>query len=344
MKRGSGEAEGPALCLISMPDIHLRARAKINLGLRILGRRPDGYHELRTVFQTLALADRLRLTYANGRSREIELRIRPDARAMFYGGRAGREAAVAEWLAVPEDENNLAARAARLAMEACGLRGRLEIELRKAIPVGAGLGGGSSDAAAVLRGVAALAPRRPPETLLWELAAKLGSDVPFFLLGGAALGLGRGEELYPLPALPAWHCVVALPRRPSATAHAYRAWDALHPQALTEAETLHIIKDFHGLIFQTLPVSRLRDRERVAAATSSKVHTGIENDFEAVVLPLSPDFRSLARAMARTPARFSGLSGSGAARYALFERAETARRMASELTKWGPVWISRLSR
>lgn len=327
-----------------MASIELRARAKINLGLRILGRRPDGYHELRTVFQTLALADRLRLRHTPGRGREIELRSRPDAGAMLFYGRAGREQAVAEWLTVPEEESNLAVRAAGLAMEACGLRGRLEIELRKAIPAGAGLGGGSSDAAAMLRGVAALARRQPAEALLWELAAKLGADVPFFLMGGTALGLGRGDELYPLPALPAWHCVLALPRRPSATAQAYRAWDGLHPEALTEAETANIIKYFRGLIFQTLPVSRMRDRERVVAATSSKVHTGIVNDFDSVVLPHSPDFRSLARAMARTPARFSGLSGSGAARYALMEEAAAARRMAERLRQWGPVWISRLAR
>ena len=151
------------------------AYAKINLGLRVLYQRSDGFHEIRTVFQTISLADRLDLSCTLGRVTSVSVEGTPDI------------------------ADNIAARAAHGVLEALGLRARVRIGLRKRIPAGAGLGGGSSDAAAVLLALPVMAGRNLRPDVVAQLALRLGSDVPFFLYGGRAVGLGRGEELYPLP-------------------------------------------------------------------------------------------------------------------------------------------------
>ena len=159
-----------------MPGLVLPAPAKINLVLEILGRRDDGFHALETVFQTLELAD------------EVAVEVRP-------GDGIGL---VVEGADLPAGPENLAWRAAA-AYTARHPIGRVAIHLRKRVPHGAGLGGGSSDAAAVLRALARLDPDPLPATDLAVIALALGSDVPFFLVGGTAHALGRGEELTPLP-------------------------------------------------------------------------------------------------------------------------------------------------
>src|SRR5581483_3963304 len=146
----------------------LRALAKINLDLRVLGRRPDGYHELRTVFQTISLADRIDVCFEKARTTRIEL--------------AGD-------LATPD---NLIRKAAAAVLDSMRVSARVELRLKKGIPIGAGLGGGSSDAAAVLLALPVLAGTHLDVSILMKLAAQLGSDVPFFLLGGTAVAMGRG--------------------------------------------------------------------------------------------------------------------------------------------------------
>jgi len=141
----------------------------------VLGARPDGFHELRTVFQTVSLADTLEIAYTPARKTTISL---------------------ADPLAIAD---NLVVRAARLAMEAMRATGRIEMRLTKRIPMGAGLGGGSSDAAAVLLALPPLVGRGIALPKLSAIGEQLGSDVPFFLLGGTAVGIGRGSELFPLP-------------------------------------------------------------------------------------------------------------------------------------------------
>ena len=165
----------------------LPALAKINLDLRVIGKRADGYHELRTIFQTISLAD------------SIDVKFSPRGRTSIV---------LDDPLRIPE---NLVERAARLVMKAMRASGRVEIGLKKRIPMGAGLGGGSSDAAAILLGLPALAGREIPLPRLIDLAQQLGSDVPFFLLGGRAAGIGRGTELFPLPDLPLQYGVLAAP-------------------------------------------------------------------------------------------------------------------------------------
>ena len=155
--------------------LKLRAYAKVNLGLEVLGLRDDGYHELRTLFQTIDLHD------------DVVLRPRPRGVSVRC-----------DHPLVPKDATNLAARAAE-ALRAYGrVSAGVEIEIRKRIPVGGGLGGGSSDAAAVLLGLDRAWKLGLGPDGLHRLARRLGADVPFFLLGGTALGLSRGDEVYPL--------------------------------------------------------------------------------------------------------------------------------------------------
>lgn len=172
--------------------LELLAPAKLNLTLEVLGRRDDGYHEVVSIMQTIDLADRVRLSE------------RPDLSLVVTGREAG---------GVPSDpEANLALKAARLLQQQVGAGGHgALIELEKNIPAGAGLGGGSSDAAAVLRGLNHLWGLNLPLPALERLAAKLGSDVTFFLQGGTALATGRGEVIEPLPDLPASPYTLFLP-------------------------------------------------------------------------------------------------------------------------------------
>src|SRR5580704_18686759 len=163
-----------------MKSVRVPAYAKVNLRLDVLGRRADGYHELRTIYQAISLHDTLELQTA--REPGIELRI------------AGNSE-----LAGEPGQDNLVYRAVYELGREIGLRQGVRAVLTKRVPVGRGLGGGSSDAAAALLGLLRLTGKRIDSARLFEIAAGLGADVPFFLHGGRALGIGRGDEIYPLP-------------------------------------------------------------------------------------------------------------------------------------------------
>jgi 4-diphosphocytidyl-2-C-methyl-D-erythritol kinase len=183
----------------------VRSFAKINLGLAIGPRRPDGFHELRTVYQTIALHDRVRVQVASGRG--IEVRCgHPD---------------------VPENDSNTCHRMAELVLQALGARRRVTIHIEKRLPVQGGLGAASSNAAATLFALERALKTRLPGAQRMRLAAAVGSDVPLFLVGGTVLGLGRGEEVYPLEDLPSLACVVATPRLSVSTPEAFSDWDNL---------------------------------------------------------------------------------------------------------------------
>src|SRR5258708_10195893 len=175
-----------------MSVVRIPAFAKVTLSLNILGKRPDGYHELRTIVQTISLHDDL--TFQPSRGPSIHLEIR------------GNSALQSE-----PPTRNLVYRAVDVLRRECKVRSGVEILLEKRIPSGAGLGGGSSDAAAALISYARFLRRKVPAELLLEIAASLGSDVPFFLLGGRAAGLGRGEEVYPLPDMPRRAILIVFP-------------------------------------------------------------------------------------------------------------------------------------
>jgi len=187
--------------IISPGQVILAAPAKINLYLEILGRRTDGFHELETVFQTLTLADQVTVRVSDGGDGVRLLCSDPS---------------------LPQDRDNLAYRAAALVAAAVPGLGRIEIELEKRIPHGAGLGGGSSDAAAVLRALARL-DARVRGLDLPALALALGSDVPFFLLGGTAHATGRGERLAPLPDAQGGAVTVLMPPERLATPRVFAA-------------------------------------------------------------------------------------------------------------------------
>ncbi len=259
----------------------LRALAKINLGLKVLERAPDGYHELRTVFQTVSLADTIEIAFTPASATSIELRSS---------------------LEIPD---NLISRAAALVMNAMGATGRVELSLLKKIPMGAGLGGGSSDAAAILLALPVLAAKRLPLPRLLELAACLGSDVPFFLLGGTAVALGRGTELYPLPETPAAHGLIVAPGIHVSTSEAYRALE--RPLELTSSSRQNIISSFQSFVWE-------------------QAREASENDFEDVVFSRHPELKSIGRKLEKLGARPARLSGSGSALFGLFPDRREADR------------------
>ncbi|MGO9230927.1 MAG: 4-(cytidine 5'-diphospho)-2-C-methyl-D-erythritol kinase [Bryobacteraceae bacterium] len=250
----------------------LRALAKINLELRVIGERPDGYHELRTIFQTISLADSIELAFTPARRTKIEL---------------------ADDLHIAD---NLVTRAARAAMDAMRLTGHIEMRLTKRIPMGAGLGGGSSDAAAVLLALPALAGRSLPMDRLSRLGEQLGSDVPFFLLGGAAVGIGRGTELFPLPDGKPLPGVLVSPGIHISTAEAYRL---LNSRLTSESQQNKMVT------FQ----SRVWDGGVSRAAC---------NDFETVVLERHGSIGAIKKRMLRAGASMALMTGSGSVVFGLF--------------------------
>lgn len=269
-------------------EVRILAPAKVNLGLAVLGRRPDGYHELRTVFQAVGLCDRLAL-------RRVARGVRVRCPALPGLGPA-----------------NLAHRAAELFLRETGVRGGMAIDLEKRIPAGGGLGGGSSDAAAVLLGASQLFGLRPPRERLLSWAAQLGSDVPFFVLGGAALGAGRGERLEPLPALPGRPAVLVLaPPEPLATAAVYARLD---PAASTARR-------------RALAILLARWR----AGDVAGVGRALFNDLEAPAFSLAPGLASAKRALREAGAAGALLSGSGSCVFGLFPGPAEARRAAAAL-------------
>ena len=258
--------------------ITVPAYAKINLGLRVLSKRPDGFHELRTVFQTISLADRLTITYTPATRTVITVEGMPD---------------------VPD---NLAARAAQAVLTELNLEAAVQIHIEKRIPMGAGLGGGSSDAAAVLQALPALASCPIPMPRLFQLAAPLGSDVPFFLLGGTALGLGRGEELYPLQDLPPIEGVLITPDIHVSTPDAYRAL------SLTLTDPATKLASFQESVRRPLLEP-------------------LVNDFESVVFAQHPQLAAIKDSLLRQGANQALMSGSGSSVFALFRTAGEASKV-----------------
>lgn len=264
------------------------APAKVNLLLRVLDRRSDGFHDLETLFQAVDLCDQVEVTTGGA-----------GVRLLVEGPDLG-----------PVREN-LAYRAAVGFLERAGLAEEgVTIQLRKRIPAGAGLGGGSSDAAAVLRCLDALWPGRAAASELSALALDLGSDVPFFLgPAGLALGRGRGERLTPLPPLPTGHLVLVLPPVHVATGGAYAA---LAGRRAGEATPLRV----------PLPEGPWALEDVAAMA---------ENDFEEVVVAAHAQVSASLQALREAGARPFLLSGSGAACFGMFTGAEEARDAASRI-------------
>jgi 4-diphosphocytidyl-2-C-methyl-D-erythritol kinase len=283
-----------------MPTVRLRAPAKINLSLRILGRRPDGYHELRTVFQSVSLCDELEVDFTTGGRRKVRL----DCDVPELNG-----------------PSNLAYRAADELLATGNWRGSVAIRLKKKIPSGAGLGGGSSDAGAVLRALARLLMPAPRRQDLFEVAARLGSDIPYFLTGGRAVGVGRGEEVYPLPDVPKkWGLIVA-PGIHVATPEAYAEWSRRQNASLTQERRQIIISSF---------CSGIRVPEEAEGKILAEPPA---NDFEEVVFRKIPELANWKQRLLDLGADVAMMSGSGSVLFGLF--ADRARAREAE-SNFGP--------
>jgi 4-diphosphocytidyl-2-C-methyl-D-erythritol kinase len=269
----------------------VRAHAKVNLDLRVLGVRADGYHELRTVFQTIELHDTLVCSEKPG---PFTLKCRNPG--------------------VPLDASNLVWKAAAALWTALGRGGEIRdavVQIDKKVPVEAGLGGGSSDAAAALIALGRLWGGAPV-TLLREVGATIGSDVPFFLSGGTALGLGRGEEIYPLVDLPPHYVVIVRPPFGVSTAEAYAWYDEDRAAGLRENRE-----------FQTLPVPW---PSRAAQMV---------NDLEPPVLRRHQEIGAFKMQLREAGATAAAMSGSGSAVFGLFRGRLAAERAAKRLSRNG---------
>jgi 4-diphosphocytidyl-2-C-methyl-D-erythritol kinase len=281
--------------------VRVSAYAKINLSLRVVGVRPDGYHELRTIFQSIALHDTL------------TVRVRPGPFALRCDDPE-----------CPADETTLGWRAAEQAWAATGRRGTLrgvEIRLAKRIPIRAGLGGGSSDAAAALRAFASL--WRLKDAPVREIAARLGADVPYFLEGGTALGLNRGDLLYPLVDHPAAWVALVVPAFGVSTAEAYQWWDEMggskRPRP-TEARAA------------SGPGTDLPHRKYVGRTLLGPA-SDLRNDLQEPVAVHYPEIARIVSGLHKAGAFHAAMSGSGSAVFGMFARREDAARAARAISK-----------
>ena len=331
----------------------VRSFAKINLGLCIGPRRPDGFHELRTVYQTIALHDVLKVRV--GRGSGIEIRC-ADPR-------------------VPTDKSNTCYAMVERAIDALKAKGRVVLEIEKRLPVQGGLGGASGNAVAALLGLEMALKKQLTASERLRIAAEVGSDVPLFLVGGTVLGVGRGENVYPLPDLAPVPIVIATPEIGVSTPKAFADSDALmaseNPTELRSTPTggdpstgsgqaarrsitypkltgvqpsdrmdafSRKISSWLGSVplkggrFSGVPAG---GRGRAETLLLDLVRTGIENDFEQVVFPQYPALRDVKCALERTGAVYASLSGSGSALYGLFITKAGAEKAAARLRKEG---------
>jgi 4-diphosphocytidyl-2-C-methyl-D-erythritol kinase len=307
----------------------VRSHAKINLGLAIGPARSDGYHSLVTLYQTLELDDQHDLV-------TVSVHAAPSTQIVLTSNHPR----------VPTDQRNTSWRMVEQTLTALRLHAAVAIHIEKRLPIQGGLGAGSANAAAALialeRELAPHLPETPRLPLAQRLAiaAAVGSDVPLFLIGGTVLGLGHGEEVYPLPDLPSTPCVIAVPATGVSTPQAFRDWDALHPPpavnaALTASPTSHRLEElsrsFASVWSDPHSSGVFSSGEGLAEnPLLALVRTGIENDFEQVVFQQNPSLGPIKRLLACSPipeqsALYAALSGSGSALFGLYPDLEAAK-------------------
>ena len=265
-------------------SVRLRAFAKINLCLHVMGRRADGYHELRTIFQAISLHDTLQLSVI--RKPGVALETSDPSLS------TGRE--------------NLVYRAIEAIGCEIGFRGGIHARLEKRIPVARGLGGGSSDAAAAIIGMLRLTKKELPLERVTEIAAGIGADVPFFLFGGRAVAVNRGDEIYPLADGPKRAVLVVSPKNIGVSTKEAYQWVSAE---LTKREKAPSIWGFCALCW-------------------SRQDTGVSNDFEAPVFSRHPRLREIRDGLLQEGAAAAALAGSGSAVFGVFRNPAQARRAA----------------
>lgn len=267
--------------------LRLPAFAKVNLCLHVIGRRPDGYHELRTIFQTISLTDTLKLTVTPKRRGSVEIFMQSSDPEL------------------PVDSTNLVMRAIAAIVSEIGFEGHVAAYLDKKIPVARGLGGGSGNAAAALIGMLRATKEKIALPRLLEIAGGLGADVPFFLFGGRALAVNRGDEIYPLDDLPKQTIVVVSPRNIGVSTKEAYQWIS------TELTTSTKPPNMFG--FCALCWSR---------------QSRVSNDFEVPVFSRYPRLGEIRDGLLKRGAANAALAGSGSAVFGLFRNPAQARRAA----------------
>jgi 4-diphosphocytidyl-2-C-methyl-D-erythritol kinase len=283
-------------------SLRIRAFAKINLCLHVMGKRADGYHELRTIFQAISLHDTL------------DISITPGTSAVELGLTSNDETLVGP--------DNLVLRAIDAICRQIGFKGSVSVHLEKKIPVARGLGGGSSDAAAALIGMMRLTDCEVPLPRLMEIAAGLGADVPFFLFGGRALAVNRGDEIYPLPNGPKRTILVVSPRDIGVSTKDAYEWISAE---LTRLSKPNRIWGFCALCW-------------------SRQGAGISNDFEGPVFSRYPRLGEIRDALLERGAADAALAGSGSAVFGIFRNPAQARRAARAFQEDSVFVVETLSR
>ncbi len=278
---------------VNQPSLSLHSFAKINWSLQILGKRPDGYHEVRTILQTISLHDELHFEVSGDGAVALSCN-EPD---------------------IPTDAENLVVRAAY------ELKGRYKVDkgarirLEKRIPAKAGLGGASSNAAVALLALAHLWKVDATAPELIEIAASLGADVPFFLVGGCALATGIGATVSSLPDSETQHLVVITPNAGVATAKAYAA---VSSSALTTMNTAPILSSLH-------------DEANSPRSVPWPPHGGLSNDFESVIFDIEPEIRRTKRTLLHAGAVGALLAGSGSSVFGIFANQDAQQRAIDEI-------------
>jgi len=346
--------------------VTVKSFAKINLGLRIGPARPDGFHELLTIYQTIGLHDVIRVRVERGTG--IEIRC-ADPR-------------------VPRDESNTCFRTVERAMTALRTKGRVVIEIEKRLPVQGGLGGASANAVATLLALERAVRKYLTQSEKLRIAADVGSDLPLFLVGGAVLGVGRGEQVYPLPDFPATACVVVTPEIGVSTPKAFAQWDrfcgagapareGLPPMSdeeisnkrpaefrpngqpgaavptkaeskltvLTASDRMNLLgyslSAWLSELYSSAPSHRLERGGRAGNPLLRLDRAGIENDFEQVVFPEYPKLGEAKGALVRAGAKYASLSGSGSTLYGMFASRQAADSAVTRLRKAG--WAAQVA-
>jgi 4-diphosphocytidyl-2-C-methyl-D-erythritol kinase len=279
---------------VTTRSLSLPSFAKVNLVLRVLGKRADGYHEIQTVLQTISLHDRLDITATS------------DGAAVF----------TCNDVSLPGGASNLVVKAAEALGDRFGVTAGFRIQLEKRIPQQGGLGGGSSNAAITLLALARLWDLPATREDLLELAAEIGADVPFFIEGGCALATGIGTQLTPLADVPSQRLLVVTPTVTVSTATAYQS---LKAPALTTPEAVSILAISRTqAIFSDWKQRALCDH--------------LENDFERVIFDIEPEIRRVKQALMQAGARCALLAGSGSSVFGIFENGAVLSSAAQDLS------------
>jgi 4-diphosphocytidyl-2-C-methyl-D-erythritol kinase len=329
----------------------VRSFSKINLGLAIGPLRADGFHALTSCYQTLAAYDLLTVEARPETATSLRLTSNDER--------------------VPTDARNTAWKMVERALAALGVHADVHIHIEKRLPVQGGIGAGSANAVAALIGLelelerAGVAPLPGPEKL--RIGAEVGSDVPLFLIGGTVLGVGRGEEVSPLPDIPPTDCVLALPEVGVSTPQAYRDWDALQGTAADReltgsygSDRLATLSRAFASAFSPKPPGGMSAGvgahssgvSAIGGGLAGKtvnpllalVRTGIENDFEEVVFQQYPSLGNIKRILAGSsdpeePAIYAAISGSGSALFGLYGTAAAAEAAEVRLSEAGVRWL-----